>query len=350
MALIFADGFDHYGTGTTGRANMLKGQWASMASINDQPRTTYARTGDHSLYVVGGPVILSLRGEKLVTGVGYGQLVDSLPVTSGYRTGIVFYNQTGDAILNVTLLSDGALRILKGDPTSSDTNLLDITDAVVMAGAFGHVEMKIVIDDVVGSFELRYNGNIISQLTDLNLGTDGVASIGFINVVGGSQGVGQYIDDLIVWDDTGTLNNTFMGQQRLLTVYPTSDKTAADWSLTGAISGYDTMNETVPDEDTTYISSSTVGDKSEFGFSALPAELDTVAAVFIPVMAKSDEAGISSIKLSMLNGAGTAAGTEHELTSAYVYYRDAFNANPDGGGAWTKAAFEASTIRIEKTA
>lgn len=50
--LIWADGFDHYGTGSDSRVNMLRGVWAAFVNEADvSVSNSTARTGSRSLAV-----------------------------------------------------------------------------------------------------------------------------------------------------------------------------------------------------------------------------------------------------------------------------------------------------------
>lgn len=352
MAIVFMDGFDHYGTEATGANNMLRGQWSSLSgNIFDPtyPVSSIRRSGSNSLRVTGN-ARFSLRGEKLVVGQAFGLYIPTLPIDVGYVDGICFYNQAGNGIIDVTIMPDGALRIISGSPTNSNSNLIEITDTAIIPGSFIHLEIKLVIDNTVGSIEIRVNGIILTQIGTLNLGSSGCASIAWHTSVLGNSGPFMYIDDVITWDDNGDFFNDFVGPLRLITDFAEADTAQADWIVNGAASGVDAINEVPPNGDTSYLGSDTVGDISEFTMPTLPSELATIAGIFVPVMARSDEAGISSVRVSMVSNGQAFDGVDHALSPQYVYYRDSYEYDPDNEEAWTKESFEAALIRIEKVA
>ena len=85
MAIIWAEGFDHYGTGDTGRSNMLRGPWAYMAGqLYVSPQTTQKRTGSGSLKFAPNPATGQgarrvLGTARFVVGIAFGIYCTTLP-------------------------------------------------------------------------------------------------------------------------------------------------------------------------------------------------------------------------------------------------------------------------------
>jgi len=343
--LLFVDGFEHYGTDET---NMLAGLWAAF-SVTPELSTTFARTGTYSLWLkgrTGSPeqtCRFALGSTNITVGVGYGIYCPNLPSSNA-----LFYTKLASAaaadILSVIVQSDGSICVRKGDETGA---VVDISDAVITAGTFHHIEFKTVFDTVAGAVEVRVNGVTVLMIGGLNLGAVGAASVIFTNDL--PTGIGYYIDDVFAWNDVGSYNNDFLGAQRVLTVYPAADTAQADFTKNGAGTGIGCINQVAPDGDTTYLGSAVVGDKSEFTLPTLPPELVTIAGVFVPVMGKLDAAGIGNIKPSMKSVAAVLAGTDSPLTTGYSYVKSVFEYDPNTSVAWTKAGFEAAKLRLEKS-
>lgn len=349
--LLFADGFEHYGTDT---ANMLAGLWSGIQQGNGgivELSTTVARTGTKSLrlrapnfttpsYVEGR---FALGTTALTCGFGLGVYMPNLP-SGAQKTGFQFRNASNVPILTGCYNPDGSIELRKGDYTGA---LIDVSDAILTAGTFNHVETKATFDSVAGFVEVRVNGVTKLQLGSLNLGNVGAATCAVTTFESGTGDV--YYDDIYAWDDSGTYNNDFMGAQRILTLFPTGDTAQADFSVVGAASGYQAINQAAPDGDTSYIYSTAVNDKSDFSLPTLPPELVSIAGVFVPAMARLDAAGIGNLKMSMKSGASLLAGADNPLTPGYTYYRNVFEYAPDISAPWTKAKLEAALIRVEKS-
>lgn len=354
--LLFADSFEHYGTTPNGgRDAMLAGFWSSFVTNTGSDAfsisTDQARTGTHSLKLstadTGSPgeARFSLGGgAKFTCGLGVAVYMDTLP-TGNNLIGLQFRDTTNTPLLTIMFQSDGSIAARKGD---FDDTIVDISDSILQAGTFNHIETKATFDTVAGFIEIRVNGQTKLQIGSLDLGALGCTQMALMSFnIGASPGL--YFEDIFAWDDTGTFNNNFIGAQRILTVFGDADTAQADWSKVGAGDGVDCINNVPPDADTTYLGSDTVGDKSDFTLPTLPPETASIAGVFVPVMARLDSAGIGNVLVSMVSGADVAAGTDVPLTTGYGYYKNVFEADPATDVAWTKAGFEAALLRIEKS-
>ena len=347
MALLFADSFDHYGTGATGRTNMLAGAWAEI-SVGGYTPGAGGRTGSNALRSSGSGNVarISMNGLKSVVGVAYGVWMAALPSTTSV-IGVVLRSQANNSLLAVCVTPDGAIAVKTGNVFSG--TIIAISDSVLTAGTFHHVEFKAVLDDTVGSIEVRVNGVVVLNSTDLNLGTIPAAAVVF-DSPSTASGVSHAYDDFLIWDNVGDYCNDFLGPQRVLTYFPVGDTAQADWTITGGSGpGYDAINKAVPDGDTSFIGAANVGSKSDFTLPTLPPETAVIAGVFVPVMGRIDEAGVGNIKMSMISGANVVSGLDINLTPGYIYSRNSFEFDPTTNAPWTKAGFEAALVRIEKT-
>jgi hypothetical protein len=158
-----------------------------------------------------------------------------------------------------------------------------------------------------------------------------------------------YWDDVFAWDDTGTYNNSFMGAQRILTTFPTADTAQADFTVVGSGAGFSAINDNPPDDDTSYITSAVVNNKSDFELDTLPPEVVAIAGVFVPARARVDAAGIGNLKMSLVSSGDVLAGSDVPLTPSYSYYRNTFEYDPHTSAPWTKAHLEAALLRVEKS-
>jgi hypothetical protein len=203
-------------------------------------------------------------------------------------------------------------------------------------------------DNVVGELELRVNGVIEAIATNLNLGLSNATNFGFFGhpVTAGSA----FVDDLILWDGSGTVNSTFFGPARVTTMWLDDDEVGNQWSVVGAASGAAALTEDAPDGDTSYISAAAVGVESEFTLETLPPETEAIAGVYVPVMAKLASGGIGDMQTSIVSGSNETNGPVRQLTSAYTYRGEVFEKDPDTGQLWTKTALEAAKIKVEKVA
>ena len=159
----------------------------------------------------------------------------------------------------------------------------------------------------------------------------------------------MYIDDIVAWDGNGAINNDFLGVTSVFTVFPDADTAQSDWVRNTGSNDYEMINDPAPDDDVTYLTAGSAGDRSEFGIADLPAEVGTISGVYIPSRARLDEPGSGEMRVSMLSGVAVADGASKPVSTSYAYSGDVFETDPNTGSAWTRASFNASQLRIEKT-
>lgn len=346
MALLFADGFEHYGTGGTSRTNMLSGAWSIIGSGHEVV-STRARTGSRSLQSINStnsPRVLLRNSGHNEIGVALGIYFVGMPVDDARRAGFAIRDASGDLIVSARVKPDGSIEL------SGFNGVLGTTDAgLIVASSWQHVELRVLQDNVVGEVELRVDGQVSSFLTNLDLGLNPPTfwQVHFSSLV--SNPTVNY-DDLIIWDTTGDVNNDFFGPARVTTIWLDGDVSGNQWSVTGGATGAAAMTETAPDGDTSYVSAAVVNRVSEFSIEELPPEAEVIAGVYIPTMAKLAVAGVGSMQTSVVSGSDVETGADNPLTTAYTYRGDVFEKDPATGQQWTKSGLEAALIRIEKTA
>lgn len=354
--LLFADSFEHYGdTPNGGRTAMLAGEWLEINSSNISVQEASARTGTHSLRFAGALTTgqirarRSLKGPKLSFGLGFAIYYDNGLPTQSDRQGVQLRNSANESIVTISFNPDGSFNIRQGDEFGP---LVGVTDIVISAQAYNFIECKFVIDPIVGYIEIRVNGAVEFVISDVDLGTDPATNIAFVHRMGPT---GSYTvptlrwDDLIAWDTEGDHNVDFLGPVRVLTHFPETGTAEADWVRVGAATDVEAISEVPADGDTSYLGADDINLVSEFTLPELPPEVVAVRAVYVPAMARIEDAGVGNIQVSMVSNGQVDAAPELPLTPFYTYRGSAFQSNPDGDVEWTKEAYEAALIRIEKT-
>jgi hypothetical protein len=349
MALLFADSFEHYGTSTAARANMLAGLYSTTAAtavIVNNP--AIARTGNryYSDYQAGGTSIRYPTNSNEV-GAAVGIFLPQMPSSSNGRCGFSIRDELQNTIINVAIQPNGSVTI---ERTDSAASVIGQTDSgLITTGAWHHFEVRVLQDNVVGEVELRINGVLELIVNNVDLGT---VLPRFWRTWGGSAlgSVDRYLDDLILWDTTGGVNNTFFGPARCIPNTLASDVAGGQWSVVGAASGAAAMTEGAPDADTSYVTAAALSNTSDYNLSGLPPEAEAIAGVCVIGMAKLAAGGLGNAQVSLVSDGEVAAGEDNVLTSAYTYRVDIFEKDPATDQLWTKSALEAATLRLEKTA
>lgn len=346
MALIWIDGFDHYGAGSTpGTDNMLAGVYAAVTA-GVSPSTSTARTGTHSLVAATGNNVRRILGAPK-TGVGFGMACFLSALPSGTDNGAIciFSDASAAGIVSITMDATGKIRAKLGGV--GGTLLGQTASPVLVAGAYQHVEVFCKISATVGVVQVRVNEVMALNLTGLNTGTVSIENVEFIGAFNG------WVDDIFCWDDTGASNNTFIGGRRVFTVQPDADTVVADFAIVGATTGWDAINDAAPDGDTSYIVASPLSGPpkvSEFDLSSLPSGITAINGMQSYVNAKKTDAGGANLKASVLSAAAVAAGIDRPITTTYAYCADVFEVDPNTGAPWTSTAINDCKLRLERTA
>ncbi len=360
MALLFCDGFDHYGLDET---NMTDGAYAevevsgiakfTLSTVNPRTGTHALNKGTSTTWTAARRV---LGGAKTTVGQAVAAYFDILP--TGNRTYVLYdFRDTANTVqISVAIQSTGIIEIYRGTVTAG-TSLGATAVPAVVAEAYQHIETLATFDDSVGAVEVRVNGVTVLSLTGVdttesaNQECSQVALVGGTNGTSTAQGARTDFDDYFCYDDTGAFNNTFIGDRRVLTLFPDADTAQADWPpLAG--SGFSNINDADPDDDTSYIeaaSGASPGLVSEFDMDDLPAGVSAISAVVLVNRMRKTDAGVANVQPSLVSGATEAAGTDHPLTEAYTYYHEVIEADPDTAAPFTPAAVDNAKLKVERT-
>jgi hypothetical protein len=346
MALLWCDGFDHYGV----LGNLTEGVYAEVTA-GVTLSTSNPRTGTHHLTFTGISMVRRIFGAaKTAVGIGAVFYYPALPTTANRARLFEFRDAANVAQVSVGVDTTGTVSAYRG--TVGGTLLGTSASPVITAETYTHVEVFVTISDTVGTVEVRVNGvtalSLAGQDTKATANTE-VSQVAISGAIG-SGGGSPEVDDLFCYDDSGSYNNSFLGDRRVLTLFPNADTAQADWSINGDTNGYQCIDEASPDGDTTYIASSTAGEISEFGLDDLPGGISAVSGVVLVEMARKTEAGVANTQLSVISGASTTAGADKPMTEIYTYRQDVFEIDPASAAPFTPSEVNALKVKIERTA
>lgn len=253
MTMLWQDGFNHYGELFNGVTNMLAGPWAELTSSNtdvqgQQPAcpivteamdfdTPFAAgTQDHSFRIRPKTGTLNIARRVLPAGAtsliaAFRVYMPDLPNAGNDQARIMVFADSGNkALFFVSLGTTGTVGLYAADgntPGVPGTLLLATAGPVFKAGTWTHFEMKIVINAATGSFELRVDEQLALLGTGMNTGSTAIAQIRLEN---GTTGFSMFWNDMTMKNLSGTLNNDFEGDIRVVTLFPNGDTAVAGWT------------------------------------------------------------------------------------------------------------------------
>ena len=155
----------------------------------------------------------------------------------------------------------------------------------------------------------------------------------------------RHIDDFRCNDTTvgpGTYPcNGFMGDLRVALLTPTANS-AVTWTPL-ANTNWQEVSETAFDGDTSYNSSSVVGNADLFTVTQVPTGTEVIGVSVIGAYRNED--ATAHTLTQQISAAGTSyAGATQSLTQMYQFLSDVFPINPTSGVSWTVADVNAMLI------
>jgi len=329
--LLFMDGFDHYASGDGTE------KWDAFGAISTSspaPRTGAGRAGGVMYKVVPAGDSTCIYGIAV-------HAVGSFSINTTYGA-----SNGNQACVNIT--ADG--RIQYRQEYSGGTLLGETAVGTFRFNLWNYLEVKMLLSQTVGTCTIKLNGATVLTLTGLdNCYQANTNWNGWYTGGGGSLS----IDDFYICDGTGSVNNDFLGECRVVTLLPQTDAVAAGSNAnftpsTGTDHGA-LVDEAAPNDDTDYLSSSTVNHVDSWNYPAL-GYTGTIKGVQMSLSAKKTDSGTRAIA-AVARPASTnrVHATNHYLSTAYMYWMSLWENNPEDSAAWEVADIDGAEFGVKVT-
>jgi hypothetical protein len=303
------------------------------------------------------------RNSQDMLTLGYNQTA-TIPVSTSGATmicGFAFNNPTTSGRYDICAFEEGATAhvglVLNGDNTVSvrrgTTVITGPSVATLAVGTWQYIEFKAIIaDGTGGSIEVRLNGVAILTVGSLDTRNGGTGVVTNLKLAGSTlAAVTHSYCDLYMLDASAGQNTTYLGDIRVDLRNP--DGAGTKHELTGSdtdhVDNHLLVDDgTAPDDDTTYVESSTAGQIDLHTIADVPSGA-TVYGMEVLTLAKKTDAGARSIRVVTRQDATDRTGATKSLSTDYLYYSEVFDAAPDAT-AFTAAKFNALEIGYELVA
>lgn len=247
----------------------------------------------------------------------------------------------------------GKLQLWRVTATTSSVTtktLVDESDAqVIFSGAWYHVEAY--VDVVTGDYAARVEGVEAFSGTHGSPPGSTTAIISFATRSDGltvSNTYAIYIMDLIVGDNQGSINNSFLGPVALYVLSPNAD-VSSGWSLSTGVTYYTLIDEETPNDADYIYAPDTLPAETIVQLENLPADIVSVRCVQPVVRAWKSDGGDATLQMTLASGAFDDAGTDRVITVNAAYYYDISELDPATSAAWTPTAVNAVKLEIDRT-
>jgi hypothetical protein len=346
--IIWGDGFDHYTTANELEDGSYVRGNAGLLTLS----TANPRTGDKHVRLNSGlePIRYAYpAGPSASIGLAFASYFDFLPSYVTHSNYSITWSDIGNtAQVMCQFYPNGSVVFTRGDGTTLYTSA-----PVITAGAYQHLEFFVTIHNSAGVIKMRVNNiEVVNQsgldtCNSANVETSQVSfrAQDFIMISGTAPD--WDIDDLYLYDTTGSRDNAYpVGDLECILLDTNGDTAEADWAKSTGVTGYTLLADA---SDSTYISTSSVSDRSDFDLEDLPADINYIACLFLHTRASKSDASPAQIQASIMSGANQGLGADRAITTVPTFWHDMLDVDPATGVRWTKIAVDACKFRIDRT-
>lgn len=336
MALLFVDSFDHYATGD------ISEKWTSTSG----GQTIDAGQGRRGTAAIRFSMNAGQYFGKSVQATGSTAIVGFAYKPTAIPT---VFMAISDSIANkeniyVTHNSDGTLSVF----ATAGQIQLGRTTATIPLNLYTYIEIKAVFHDTAGSVVVRFNGGVVLTIPVADTANTTVAwnTVSFVS--GAFGGPNFYFDDLYICDGSGPApRNDFLGDIRVDARVPTGAGTSTGWTPSAG-ANWQCVDDAVPNDDTDYTQSSTVGATDTFVVQDAPSVGATILGVQHCLSLKKADAGLSIVVPVVRVGGTVYEGTAVATGTSYAFGTQMMPTDPSTGASWTEVNFNAAEFGYRK--
>ncbi len=331
MSLIFMDGVDD---------NLSSLKWTTFGDLLS---TSVKRTGTTSIQQNSTNSFTYALGTDKSTTVGVGAAFN---LQHNSDTILMVFRGDSGATTHMTIKrsTTGQIYIANG----AGTTLATSNPGLMPTTTWCQIEVKYFMSDTVGVVQVRLNGGttpVIDFLGDTkNAGTD--ANID--NILFGSQNLLNYYDDIFIWNGAGSVNNTFLGDCSIQTLYADGNGNYSAWvgSDGNSVNNYQQVDEAGASSTADYNESGTATNKDTYTFSDASAATVIKGVVHRSHAAKSDAGAQVFRQLTRISGTDYN-GSDVTLSTSYAAVSQMMETSPASGVAWTQTELNATEFGVE---
>jgi hypothetical protein len=347
MVLLNLEGFDHHGTSD-----------ANMDDYLDRKHSSIFGTFENETGRISGTALgtnattdnIVFRFPSNHSEIIFGFAMKFRELNSNVTDNIVeILNQSNQTLCTFFRSANGVPALLEADNTSHFANNIQWKPFL-----WNYFEIRVLAgtNNSNGQIELRMNGESIINETGVDTFFSG--QIGCTGaVLNGTDHYDPLYDDIYVIDTTGSVNNTWLGDVKVEALFPNGAGNSTQFSVTGAASNYQAVDDNPVDDDTSYVSSSTLNQKDTYAYENLSTITQSIKGVIVHTLAKKDSTGTRAITALIRSGTTDYSQDEYFLaygdTDEYGFRSSVTDVDPDTSVAWTVSGVNSAQFGFEVT-
>jgi len=341
--LLWVEGFDAFGTtdnaapsptGVVGRKYQTVSTESGMRVVPNRLLGKALKLSNTNQYLQR---TLATTNAKLTTGIAIafaafpGAVREIITLWDGATKGV-----------NLVMQTSGELSVRLGTAAAFGT-----TSGLALGTGFNYIELEVVCaDGTGGSVELRVNGVEVLKVTGIDTRAGAHDYHDGIRLTGDSSMI-VTLDDWYVVDGSGSVNNTFLGNKRVATIFPNAAGDSAQFTPSAG-ANYAAVDESVCDDDDSYVQDSTAGHVDLYNYEALPAGFTGISGLMVTTDVRVTDATSFSLKTPCKSGSTTSEGDSQSAGgTSYGSKVRVIEQNPATNAAWTESGINAAQFGIQ---
>lgn len=341
MALLWIDGFDDLATATgtdikarLSRRYMPTGTSSPNYKSGSGRISGYSVTSDSGVPYLGLTSLTNTSNDTWIAGFA----VYCRTQTTSNVTAFAFYDWAAAGInLRIEMIT-GEVNVWRGS-----TFLAGSSGANLTYGRWHYIEIKTKVHSTAGTVEVRVGGVPVISISGVNTQ---VGSHAYHNKCWFYLSNFNF-DDFYLADTTGTVNNDFLGNVRVVTLFPNGDGGTNEWTTSSGTDHYALVDEGIENDDTDYIESSTSGQTDLWTYGDISGT-GSIAGVQLATVCRDTNTPVFSIKSLAKSGATTSEDTAQVVGMAdFGTLRRIVETDPNTSALWNPSGFNAAQFGVK---
>jgi hypothetical protein len=354
MALLWLEGFDWIDSGQTSTTlnNILAKRYPSRNVLTGTDAITATGGHGNGMALYFGDYQQYIQTPDLTYGdvwiIGVRIDCEYLIPRDGQNI-LRLRDESGNTQGEIRVYGDGTLQYIGGS-NGTLTQFWKYGRGIQM-----YLELKVTLHDTTGSYEIRVNGETLVSQTSFdtkNQSTTGATSFRFY-ALNTDTSNGSTISDIYICDDSGSVNNDFLGPIRVLSLHPDADGDDEDWTLSSGTDSYALVNETEPiDGDSDYIEDTVTTNRSLFTYDDVPSGMgDNIVGVQVVTNPRITDATTYDL-INTIKSGGTlypesAVTVDDQTYNGMGHVLQLLESDPDTSTAWTASGLNGAQFGVE---
>lgn len=337
MAHIVRDSFDFYGANAE-----FNGLWdstppgsAGLSSTNTRFGAGQSFRPSNTLNVVSLSKTFSENATTVIMSfaLGYYNALGAGTASQRFR----LYD-SGTVQCSFSFFEDGTITFYRGNAAVNLGTMSNAWTGAATTGAWTHLQIKVVLSNTVGSFEVRKNGNLAADYTLSGVDNCSTANeyANFWDVIClSSSSNSVYWDDLWFYSSTVAAGepDDFQGDVRAVQIMPNSDSAVAFTRSAGA-TNFGVVDEAI-NASADFVSSATPGALDQYGNAGFVTAPASIKGVTVRAMAQKTDAGPRTASIRINSNGQVAESTAVAIPSSLGVLAFNKDFDPDGNVPWT---------------